>query len=209
LDNLWIIKKLCGPTISRPVRTTGRPCLDRADCPQTVATATSPPTISAASFTASGGYKGRPPPPSSVERPLPPPSPSPPLRCLARRRVQPPLAPIRPPRPHPEHRAVVYDLPAPRDAYHHSRMSPPPQFLSDRPHLTELVLPMSFFLPAAPKLVHHRTALLLGRSPLHLIAGTGGIRPGRRRPVPWERAPLPLDLGPKGQVGRELLARLA
>jgi hypothetical protein len=39
---------------------------------------------------------------------------------------------------------------------------------------------VSFFLPAAPKLVHHPTAFLPGPSPLHLDTGTTGIRPGRR-----------------------------
>jgi hypothetical protein len=69
--------------------------------------------------------------------------------------------------------------------------------------------PLSFFLPASQKLVHHPTALLPRPSPLHLITGTAGIRSGCRRPAPWEQAPLPLGLEPNGQVGREPLAGLA
>jgi hypothetical protein len=67
---------------------------------------------------------------------------------------------------------------------------PPPPFPSGHPHLTELILPVSFFLPATPKLVHHPTALLPGPSPLHLVAGTTRIWPGHCRPTPWERSPL-------------------
>jgi hypothetical protein len=35
------------------------------------------------------------------------------------------------------------------------RHYPPPPFTSGRPYLTVLVLPVSYFLPTAPKLIHH------------------------------------------------------
>jgi hypothetical protein len=65
------------PSVSLPLRTTGRPRLDRADCHQTAAATalpvpmTSLPSLPAAaplSSTASGGYKGRPPP--TMEHPF-------------------------------------------------------------------------------------------------------------------------------------------
>jgi hypothetical protein len=112
------------------------------------------------------------------------------------------------PRPHPEHRAIMYDLPAPWAADHHSQTPPPtavPLRLTTphRDHSSDELLSL-----ADLKLVHHTTSLPPGPSVLHHIVGTGGIRPSRR-PVPWERDPLPLGLGLKGQVGWELLAELA
>jgi hypothetical protein len=114
---------------------------------------------------------------------------APPFPPPLSRRGQPTPASLRPILPCPEQRATVYNLLAPRAVDHHPRMPPPPPFPSGQPHLTvEHVLLVIFFLPAAPKRVHHPTALLSKPSPLHLIAGR------RRNPVgpppapPWPSA---------------------
>jgi hypothetical protein len=70
---------------------------------------------------------------------LPPPS----------HRGQPTLASLRPIQPFPEHRAAVYNLPTTQAINHQPRMSPPPPFPSDRPHLAVecILLVSSSFLP--------------------------------------------------------------
>jgi hypothetical protein len=171
--------------------------------------AASPPTVSTASSNASSSYKGHPP----LERPFPPPPPSPPLRRLARHCQAAADSPLQP----------LSDRLDPTPSVAPSSISSPtaltqlmtptlacwPLFPAADPlHCGQASL-VSFFLPAAPKLVHHPTALLPEPSSLHLVTGTAGIRPGRRRPAPWEQAPLPLDFGPNGQVGWEPLAELA
>jgi hypothetical protein len=101
------------------------------------------------SSTASGSYKGRPPPPqstlssSSAFCPTAPPFPPLLSRCGQ-------LAPasLRLFQPCLKHRAAVYNLSAPRAIDHHPRTPPPPSFPSGRPHLTvELILLVSSSFP--------------------------------------------------------------
>jgi hypothetical protein len=128
------------PSVSLPLRTTGRQRLDRADCHQTAAATALPvpmtslpslPAVAPPSSTASGGYKGSPP---TVEHPFffllhhfttpvllrPPPYP-PPLS----RHGQPAPASLGPIRPRSEHHATEYDLATPRATDHHTQMPTP------------------------------------------------------------------------------------
>jgi hypothetical protein len=168
--------------------------------------AASPPPVSPPRHppsTASTRYKGRPPP--TVEHPFfllcfsPPTSPpfSPPLS----RRGQPAPASLRPFRPHPEHRAAVYNLPAPRAVDHHPQTPPPPPFPSGRPHLAiELVLPMSSSFPP-----HQNGSTTLPPCspdpPCYTSSpGAAGIWPGRHQLRCSRAPPLPHRDGPPAHV---------
>jgi hypothetical protein len=186
-----------GPTAPRPRRLpsdSGRCSLALA-CAHDIAAAISPPTVSPPPC------RRRPPPLAAIKGAHPPPSSTlssssaycpptaPPFLPSLSHRGQPAPASLRPIQPRHEHRAVRYNLPAPRAVDHHPRTSPPPPFPSDQPHLTvELILPVSFFLPAAPKRVHHPTVLLPGTSPLHLVVDRRWNSAGPPPVPPWPSA---------------------
>jgi hypothetical protein len=134
------------PSVSLPLRTTGRPRLDRADCHQTVAATalpvpmTSLPSLPAAaplSSTASGGYKGSPPhhgapfflPPPPLHHSCAAPTTAIPTAAEPPRTTRSSLswteASLGPIRPRSEHHATEYDLATPRATDHHTQMPTP------------------------------------------------------------------------------------
>jgi hypothetical protein len=205
-------QNLVGPTVSCPVRTTDQPCPDRADRPQTVVAAALPcPRLPRCRFptppssTASGSYKGRPPSWSTLSSSsafcptvpsfLPPPS----------HHGQPTPASLRPFRPRPEHRATVYNHPAPQAVDYHPRTPPPPPFPSSRPHLTvELVLSVSSSFPPP----QNGTTTLPTCSPdppsYTSSPSAAGIQPGRHQCRRSRAPPLAHRDGPPAQVAGPL-----
>jgi hypothetical protein len=131
------------------------------------------PDATPSSSTFSGSYKGAHPHRGAPFLPPPPFSPhcaAIPAAAELPRTARSSLSPTNSTTPRAPRRRV--QPPAPWAVYDHPRMPPPPLFPSGRPHLIiELVLPMSLFLPAALKWVHHPTSLLPRPSPLHLATG--------------------------------------
>jgi hypothetical protein len=129
-----------GSTVSRPIRTTCQPCPERTDHPQIAAVATLPcPQCRCRRFPAHRfppPRRRRPPPLVAIKGATPPPpwstlffllhyftAPTPGIPATAELPQTAAPPPLRPPRPHPEHRATEYDHPTPQAAHHH----PPPR----------------------------------------------------------------------------------
>jgi hypothetical protein len=186
LDNLRKISKPLGAPVSRPVRTMDRPRSDHTDHSRP----RPPPTCHAHGFLPPflrprfhRRAALRPPPLPTIKGAHPPPW----STLSSSSAFRPPL------HRHSRHRRATADslLRPLSDRFDHApstappcTTSPYPETSTTTPDTTPTVVPLwpttprrrarssgELFLPAAPKRVHHPTALLPGPSPLHLIAG--------------------------------------